>query len=90
MIPSDLTVLDLLVGQITGWYKLSVPIPGLVHNSRHPYVLGLPLPPSSQSRLLRGCATSPSVQPALPDWLGPLVVREVTGESEYLNRKLAC
>jgi CYTH domain-containing protein len=28
-------------------------------------------------------------QPDLPDWLAPLVVREVTGEPEYVNANLA-
>jgi CHAD domain-containing protein/CYTH domain-containing protein len=33
---------------------------------------------------------SEDVQPRLPDWLAPYVVREVTGESEYVNVNLAC
>ena len=32
---------------------------------------------------------SEDVQPRLPDWLAPYVVREVTGEPEYLNMNLA-
>jgi CHAD domain-containing protein/CYTH domain-containing protein len=32
---------------------------------------------------------SPDVEPAIPDWLRPSVVREVTGEPEYLNMNLA-
>ncbi|MGQ0764266.1 MAG: CHAD domain-containing protein [Gemmatimonadota bacterium] len=33
--------------------------------------------------------TDANVQPPLPDWLAPFVVREVTGEPEYLNSVLA-
>jgi CHAD domain-containing protein/CYTH domain-containing protein len=33
---------------------------------------------------------SEDVNPKLPDWLAPYVVREVTGESEYVNANLAC
>ena len=32
---------------------------------------------------------SEDVKPNLPDWIAPYVVREVTGESEYLNMNLA-
>jgi CYTH domain-containing protein len=32
---------------------------------------------------------SEDVQPRLPDWIAPYVVREVTDESEYLNVNLA-
>ena len=33
---------------------------------------------------------SEDVKPRLPAWIAPHVVREVTGESEYLNMNLAC
>jgi CHAD domain-containing protein/CYTH domain-containing protein len=33
---------------------------------------------------------SEDVEPKLPDWIAPYVVREVTGEPEYLNVNLAC
>jgi len=33
---------------------------------------------------------SEDVKPKLPEWIAPYVVREVTGEPEYLNVNLAC
>lgn len=33
--------------------------------------------------------TSETERPALPDWLAPYVVRDVTGESTYVNAVLA-